>query len=367
MIENEQLLRTPLYQSHIDLKARMVPFGGWEMPVQYDGILMEHAHTRKAAAIFDISHMGEFLIEGDLKDSGLDRILTMRLDDLPIKASRYGCICNENGGVIDDCIVFRLEKNKWFVVVNGATIEKDAQHFKTYLTDTAKFINLSMALGKIDIQGPLSRDVLKQLIPDVERLKYFQFDRFNLLGEDDVLISRTGYTGELGYEIFFPWDKTENLWKKLLSDDRVMPAGLGARDILRLEMGYSLYGHELNDTLTPLESGLKRFVCFEKDFIGKLNIAQQLESGCENQIVGFISESRRSPRAEQKIYDNSEKEIGWVSSGCFSPQLEKGIGLGFVKKEFSVKGTQLLFGSAKNKVPALVQGRNFYKSESIKS
>ena len=364
---NEQLLRTPLYDAHVALKARMVPFGGWEMPVQYEGILAEYDDTRNRVSIFDISHMGEFLVEGDLKASGLDKLVTMRLDDLPVKSSRYGCICNEDGGVIDDCIIFRIAEDKWFVVVNGATIEKDAAHFKKHLTDQATFTDLSMQLGKIDIQGPQSREVLKSLVPEIESLEYFAFDHFTLLDEENVLISRTGYTGELGYEIFFPWDKTEKLWQKLLSDDSVKPAGLGARDILRLEMGYSLYGHELDDNTSPLESGLSRFIDLEKDFIGKEKIVQQKQDGVTKKIVGFISESRRSPRAEQKLFNEAEEEIGWVTSGCFSPALGYGIGLGFVNADQAKRDSKIFFGNDKSKVPAIISKRIFHQSKSIKS
>ncbi len=366
-ITEQNLLRTPLYNAHVALNARMVPFGGWEMPVQYEGILTEYEHTRNGAAVFDISHMGEFIVEGDLKESSLDKIVTMRLDDLPVKSSRYGCICNEDGGVIDDCIIFRLEERKWFVVVNGATIDKDAAHFQKHLTDKAVFTNVSMDLGKIDIQGPQSRDALMHLVPEIKSLEYFKFDYFTLCDEENILISRTGYTGELGFEIFFPWDKTEKLWQKLLNNDTVKPAGLGARDILRLEAGYSLYGHELNDQLSPLESGLSRFVDLDKDFIGRDYLLKQRQEGLPQKIVGFISESRRSPRAEQKILSENEEEIGWVTSGCFSPQLGKGIGLGMVKTDFAKRDTKIFFGADKTKVPAIISSRIFYKSESIKS
>ncbi|MFT5387073.1 MAG: aminomethyltransferase [Candidatus Omnitrophota bacterium] len=365
----EQLLKTPLNDNHIAHNARMVPFAGWNMPVQYEdqGILAEYQQTRDHVALFDISHMGEFIVEGDLIASGLDNILTMTLTDLPVLGSRYGCICNEHGGVIDDCIVFRMETNKWFVVVNGATREKDAEHFKKHLKDKAVFTDVSDDLGKIDIQGPLSREVLSQLVPDIAKLEYFAFDYFTLLGEENVLISRTGYTGELGYEIFFPWHKTEELWNKLLEDKRVKPAGLGARDILRLEMGYSLYGHELNDTTTPLTSGLNRFVDLEKTFIGRDVLVAQKETGLQKRLVGFISKTRRSPREGQNIYNAKEELIGAVTSGCFGPSVGLGIGLGFVDTAFSTRETKIFFGDDKRKVPAIISSRNFYKDGSIKS
>ena len=363
---DETLKKTPLYDEHLALKARMVPFGGWLMPVQYDGILSEYEHTRMGATLFDISHMGEFLIEGDAVLSGLDRVTTMAIKDIPVKTCRYGTILNEQGGTIDDLIVFRIDQNKWFIVVNGATTEKDAAHFRRYVTKNAKFEDISLTLGTLDLQGPHSRDVLKNFVPEVAKLDYFTFDYFNLLGEN-VLISRTGYTGELGYEIFFPWEKTKELWKVLLKDNRVKPAGLGARDCLRLEMGYSLYGHELNEETSPLESGLNRFVDFTKDFIGKEALLKQQAQGIARKIIGFISENRRSPRAENKIYSQREQEIGLVTSGTFSVSLQKGIGLGFVDLEFSKLGEKIFFGDQKIKTPAVISSKMFYKNGSLKT
>jgi len=365
MLSQEKLQKTPLHDEHVALKARMVPFGGWEMPVQYDGILKEHEHTRRAASIFDISHMGEFIIEGDCIESGLDRIVTMSLADLPVKSCRYGCILNEQGGVIDDLIVFRVEDNKWFVVVNGVTTQKDAEHFQKYLTDKAVFSDVSLQTGKIDVQGPLSRDVLSSFVKDIVKLDYYTFDYFDLLGER-VLISRTGYTGELGYEIYFPWDKTKDLWQALMEHDHVKPAGLGARDILRLEMGYSLYGHELGESISPLESGLGRFIHFDKNFIGKEVLLKQKEDGLKQKIVGITSETRRAPRQGHKIYLESGEEVGIVTSGTFSPSLNGGIGLGFVATRHADQGTTVFFGDHKGKNRGGVTSRFFYKDTSLK-
>lgn len=367
MLTQQSLKRTPLYQDHVDLKAKMVPFGGWDMPVQYpDGILSEYENTRKAVTVFDICHMGEFIIEGEAEASGLNKIVSHAIADMPVKTSRYGFILNDKGMVIDDLIVFRLEDKKWFIVVNAATTQKDAEHFKKYLTKTAGFKDVSNQTGKLDLQGPLSREVLKRLVPDVTRLDYFTFDHFNLLGEK-ALISRTGYTGELGYEIFYPWNKTSQLWKALLKEKEVKPAGLGARDVLRLEMGYSLYGHELSEEITPLEAGLKRFVCFDKEFIGKKALLDSQNYGIKRKLIGFISDNRRSPRSEQKIFSSNQEEIGFVTSGSFSPALNKGIGLGFVKSGFEALNEKIFFGDEKNKNLAIITGKSFIKTNSLKS
>jgi len=355
---------TSLYEEHQKLGARMVPFGGWSMPVLYNGILAEHDQTRKGATLFDISHMGEFVIKGDLKKSGLDRIVTMSLEDMPIKSCRYGMMLNDEGGVIDDLIVFRIDEAEWFIVVNAATTEKDVKNFQKHLTDDCIFEDVSQSLGKLDIQGPGSRTALSALVPELNRLDYYTFDFFDLLDEN-VLISRTGYTGELGYEIYYPWEKTKKLWQTLLKDDNVKPAGLGARDVLRLEVGYSLYGHEITESISPLESGLTRFIDFDKSFIGSEKLCNQRDQGLQRKLVGFISDTRRSPRSENKIYSKSKDEIGEVTSGTFSPCLNKGIGLGFVPADFQEK--EILIGTDKNQFATCISGRNFYKNGSLKS
>lgn len=335
------------------------------MPVQYAGILDEHAATRHGVSIFDISHMGEFIIQGDCVKSGLDGIVTMSLQDLPVRACRYGCMLNPQGGIIDDLIVFRLEEEKWFIVVNGATTAKDAAHFQKHLTGSADFKDVSAQTGKIDVQGPLSRDVMRSFVADIEKLNYYTFDFFDLLGEH-VLISRTGYTGELGYEIYFPWDRTPELWQALMAHEGVKPAGLGARDVLRIEMGYSLYGHELEENISPLEAGLNRFVHLDKEFFGKAALLEQQESGVQRKIVGIRSNSRRSPRQGHLIFTESGESVGEVTSGTFSPSLRQGIGLGFVSCEHAQTDSKILFGSVNNKNEAVISSRAFYKDGSLR-
>jgi aminomethyltransferase len=283
-----------------------------------------------------------------------------------VKSCRYGCILNDQGGVIDDLIVFRLEQDKWFIVVNGATTGKDAAHFQKNLAGDAVFTDVSLQTGKVDVQGPLSREVLTSFVADIGRLDYYTFDYFHLLGER-ALVSRTGYTGELGYEIYFPWEKTEDLWRALLKHDKVKPAGLGARDVLRLEMGYSLYGHELEETVSPLESGLGRFVDFNKDFIGKKALLRQKQEGVIRQIAGLRSRTRRSPRQGHKIFSESGDEVGLVTSGTFSPNLDCGVALGFVVTPYAGPGTAVYFGDDKSRSGAVITRRGFYKGGSLKA
>ncbi len=366
MQTQETLKRTPLYKEHAALNARMIDFGGWEMPVQYEGILSEYEDTRRRVAIFDTSHMGEFLVEGNYALSGLDALITASLKDMPLKTCRYGMILNECGGVKDDLIVYRIGEEKWLIVVNGATQDKDAQHFLSHLTSQASFMNRSFDLGKLDVQGPQSREVLKKYVKDLGRLEYYTFDEFTFLGEK-VIISRTGYTGELGYEIYFPWSRIVELWRELLKNPQIKPAGLGVRDVLRIEMGYSLYGHELDETINPLEAGLKKFIDLEKDFLGKPAILREIQKKDPRKIVAFLSDNRRTPRSLYKIYSPDQEEIGVVTSGTFSPYLKKGIGLGFVPSSSAHPGQRIFWGEEENKFGGEITPRPVYKNGTLKN
>ena len=363
--EGEKIFYSPIHQKHLEHKARMIDFAGWMMPVQYQSILEEYNQTRNKTSLFDISHMGEFILEGDAEEIGLDKIVTQKIVNLSVGQSRYGMILNNKGGVIDDLIVFRLEDKKWFIVVNAATTQKDKEHFCNNLIDKNCFRDESFKWGKIDIQGPESRDQLKKIIPDIVELEYFQFKYFQLFDED-IIISRTGYTGELGYEIFIPWEKTEQLWDTLLDLGDVQPAGLGARDILRLEKGYSLYGNEISEKISPIEAGLNRFIDWNKDFIGKEIINELKQEETKRVLVGIISENRQTPKRNQKIYLEDDKEIGFITSGCFSPILKKGIGLGYIDKQYQEIGKKIFFGNDKKKILANISKKIFYNQGSLK-
>lgn len=365
MLFDTTLKQTPLYLEHQKLNARLVPFGGWEMPLQYDGILSEYEHTRRSVSVFDTCHMGEFIIEGDYHKSGLDRIVTQRLLDMPVKTCRYGLTLNEKGGVIDDLIVYRLREEQWMIVVNGATTDKDADHFIRHLTSFASFKNASPFIGKLDVQGPLSKDVLSSIIPGIQKLNYYEFDHFDFLGQRNI-VSRTGYTGELGYEVYFPWERTPELWRRLLEGTAIKPAGLGARDVLRLEMCYSLYGQELDENISALAANLDKFIDFEKDFIGKSVLLQQKKEGVKRKTAYFISETRQSPRHNHKIFSLEGEEIGIVTSGTFSPVLKRGIGIGFIRRDADLTAGKIFFGDEKNKMTGQLCQRPFYKQGSLK-
>lgn len=357
------LIRTALYNRHVSLNAKMVSFGGWEMPVHYEGIIAEYHAARQRVGIFDICHMGEFFVDGGAVDSGLDRVVTQALTDMPVKTCRYGMMLNDQGGVIDDLIVFRLGREKWMLVVNAATKEKDANHLRHCLTSKAVFTDMSDQIGKIDVQGPEAREFLTPVVAGIQKLKYYNFDIFDVLGEN-VIVSRTGYTGELGYEIYFPIDKIGVLWDKLIAMG-ADPVGLGARDVLRIEMGYPLYGHEISDDIFPVDAGLINFIDWKKDFIGKNSLLQYKEKGYVRKLMCFVSDSRRSPRADQLIFSLDKQEIGIVTSGTFSPNLKQGVGLGFVPL-YSNVGDQIYFGSVDNMVRATIEDRPIYKNGTLK-
>lgn len=336
------------------------------MPVQYTGILDEYSQCRKLAALFDICHMGEFIVEGDGALAGLETIFTNTVSTIAINRSRYGLMLNEQGGVIDDLIIFRLAEKKFMLVVNAANIEKDFAHIQKTIGVKVRCEDISEKTGKLDLQGPLAREVLSRLCPSIEKLKYFQFDEFDLLGER-CLISRTGYTGELGYEIFYPSSKTKILWQKILENDKVKPAGLGARDVLRIEMAYSLYGHEINENILPLEAGLEPFVDLSKDFIGKNALLKQKQQGLARTIIYFVSADRRSPRQGHKIFSADNHMIGVVTSGTYSPALEKGVGIGLVSPKANLVSGKISFGATAGAAQGQICQKPFYKQGSLKA
>jgi aminomethyltransferase len=361
----EQLKETPLCGRHRDLKALMAPFGGWDMPIQYDGIIAEHAWCRSKAALFDICHMGEFLFQGDFSADGLEDVFTFSIKTIPLGRSRYGFLLNEQGGIIDDLIVFRLAEDKVMIVVNAATADNDFAVISARLRG-GSFTNITAATGKLDIQGPLAREVMVAAFGErIAAIPYFKFITMDILGVE-AIVSRTGYTGELGYEIFLPAEKTAELWDLLLKDQRVKPAGLGARDVLRLEVGYSLYGSDIDEFTTPLEAGLEVFVNFDKQFVGKGELLKQKELGLTRKKAAFEVVGRRSPRHHYEI-DFAGQAVGSVTSGVFSPMLGGGIGIGFVKPDFSTLGTSLTIRHERVSMEATVCELPFFKGGSLRS
>ena len=356
MSEDENNLKnTPLCKKHLELGARMVPFSGWNMPVQYTGIIEEHIHTRTKAGLFDICHMGEFLLKGPTAEKDLNSLVTCRVDDIVVGKCRYGFMLNEKGGIIDDLIVFKISPEEFMLVVNAGTVAKDKEWTEENICPRTEFYDESEKTAKIDLQGPLSKDIMVRLADPatIEDIKRYYFTHAEINGIS-VLVSRTGYTGELGYELFLPVEYAERIWEAILKFDEVKPVGLGARDTLRLEMGYSLYGSDIDEEHTPLEANLEKFIYWEKDFIGKDALARQKESGVKQVLTGFICDGRRSARKGFEVVAG-QKKVGKVTSAAFSPCMKKGIGLGYMEKDFAIEGAEIALIDGKVEVDAFIK------------
>lgn len=348
----EQLKRTPLFESHLGLNARMVPFGGWEMPVQYSGVMEEHRAVRSAAGLFDVSHMGEFLVEGAQALDLLQLISTNNVAKLEVGAAQYGMMCNEQGTIIDDILIYRLAEERYWIVVNAGNIEKDwawvsQVKAESGLTDL-KLENISPEVAQIALQGPKAEAILTALAPfyDWAGLPFFHavqgipVDTINTL-----VISRTGYTGEDGFELYCDRADAAALWSLVLEAGKgegLLPAGLGARDTLRFEAKLPLYGHEISDEINPYEAGLGFFVKLKKgvDFKGRAALEAIKERGNARKLVGLAMIDRGIPRQGYPIAKDGV-EVGVITTGSFSPTLETNIGLGYVPVELAEVGTEL--------------------------
>ncbi len=351
--------KTILHAQHLELGARMGEFGGWDMPIQYAGILQEHHHTRSKASVFDICHMGEFELSGLTACGDLEMLLTCNISSLQIGQVRYGFMLNEKGGTIDDLTCYRLESERYMLVVNAGTAEKDAEWIKAHLSKETIFEDRSDSLAKLDIQGPESRHALEDVLGcTLPELGYFRFKEFDTGGASCIL-SRTGYTGDFGYEIYLPTTAAQQLWTKLLTHELIEPAGLGARDTLRLEMGYPLYGHELSETRTPVETSRGAFINTDKRFIGREQVSSDLDNP-PAYLVGLMFDSKRAAREHDKVFVN-DLEIGEVTSGSVAPSLGTAVAMAFVKPECAEVGKTLLVDIRGKKFPAEIVELPFYK------
>ncbi len=319
------LKTTPLTAWHRNHGAKMAPFAGFDMPVQYEGIIAEHGHTRSQASVFDICHMGEFLLSGAGARQGLNAVVTQDLDTLAKGRCRYGFLLNEAGGILDDLIIYCLGEDLYMLVVNGACEEQDFAWIGARLPAGLDFRNVSAETGKIDLQGPASLGVLEGLTGRTwKHLKYFTFEETTHQGHR-LLVSRTGYTGELGYELYVPASTAPAMWEALLNDPAVKPAGLGARDTLRLESGLPLYGQDLDTDHTPVESGLGLFLKKAGDFIGKAGLGKDRE-----RLIALTIEGRRSARHHDQVCLADGTVAGHVTSGSFAPTLGCCVALAYV-------------------------------------
>jgi aminomethyltransferase len=352
--------KTPVHAQHLKLGARMGEFGGWDMPIQYAGILEEHHHTRTKASLFDICHMGEFELSGTAAEKDLDNLLTCGVESLQVGQVRYGFMLNEAGGTIDDLTCYRQGVDRFMLVVNAGTCKKDAEWIKSRISDDTVFTDLSPDMAKLDIQGPESRHALEDVLGcTLPNLGYFRFKEFDAGGYSFIL-SRTGYTGEWGYEIYLPNDAAGRLWNKLLAHELVEPAGLGARDTLRLEMGYPLYGHELMESKTPFSTSRGAFINMNKPFSGKDAVEADLADP-KALLVGLKFDSKRAAREHDKIYHEGV-EIGEVTSGSLAPSLGVAVAMAFVQPEFANPSQILHVDIRGRQYPATVVDLPFYTS-----
>ncbi len=347
----EILKRTPLFEMHLKHGARMVPFGGWEMPVQYTGVIDEHKAVRNQAGLFDVSHMGEFEVKGPQALDLIQLISVNNAKKLEIGQVQYSLMCYENGTIVDDILVYRLGENHYWLVVNAGNIDKDWEWVSAAKErsglNNLELTNISADVAQLAIQGPLAEEILQPLVPNVVLSEigfYWAKTGETVAGIRSLVLSRTGYTGEDGFEIYVRKEDAAALWEALLEagDARgLVPAGLGARDTLRFEAKLPLYGHEINDQITPLEAGLGFFVKMKKgvEFIGMQALAGQKEKGLTRKLAGFEMIDRGIPRQGYELAKDGTV-VGFVTTGSFSPTLEKNIGLGYLPAELTEIGTE---------------------------
>lgn len=323
----------------------MVPFAGFEMPVQYGGLIQEHLAVRNSVGVFDVSHMGEFAVRGESALDLLQRVTTNDVAVLRDGKVQYSCLTNDRGGIVDDLLVYRLSATEYWLVVNASNIQKDWDWLTRHNTFGAELENLSDRLCLFAVQGPKALPTLQKLTDlDLSGMAYYTFAFGTVAGVPGVLVSATGYTGAGGFEVYVPNERAEAVWKALFeagAEFGIVPAGLGARDTLRTEMGYCLYGHDIDDTTSPIEAGLGWITKFSKDFVYSDFHRQLKENGVARKLVGFEMVDRGIPRQHYEIMDATGNIVGEVTSGTQSPSLGKGIGMGYVQTGFSQPGTEI--------------------------
>ncbi|HRE65585.1 MAG TPA: glycine cleavage system aminomethyltransferase GcvT [Cyclobacteriaceae bacterium] len=335
----------PLHQLHVTLGGKIVPFAGFNMPVRYSSDIEEHMTVRNGVGVFDVSHMGEFKVEGPHALELIQRITSNDASKLIDGQAQYTCLPNETGGIVDDLIVYRIKENDYFIVVNAGNIDKDWNWFVKHNTKGATLKNLSDEYCLFAVQGPKAVSVLQKLTStDLSTIKYYHFAIGTFAGVADVMMSNTGYTGAGGFEIYVKNANAEKVWNSIFEAGKeadIKPIGLGARDTLRLEMGFCLYGNDIDDTTSPLEAGLGWITKFTKEFTNSANLKKQKEDGVKKKLVGFKMIDRGIPRHDYPLKDAAGNVIGKVTSGTQSPMLNIGIGLGYVATEFAAVGTEI--------------------------
>ncbi|MBB2954573.1 aminomethyltransferase [Sphingobacterium sp. JUb78] len=356
---------TALTDTHIALGAKMVPFAGFNMPVQYSGINDEHETVRTGVGVFDVSHMGEFILKGE---KALDLIQMVSSNDaskLYDGKIQYGYLPNETGGIVDDFLTYRIDENTYFLVVNASNIEKDWNWISKYNSFGVDMKNISDETSLFAVQGPKAADALQSLT-DIElaSMEYYSFAKGTFAGVENVLVSATGYTGAGGFEIYVANEDAQKVWDAIFEAGAaygIKPIGLGARDTLRLEMGFCLYGNDIDDTTSPLEGGLGWVTKFTKEFVNSANLKAEKEAGIKKKLVGFEMIDRGIARHDYEIVDAEGNKIGRVTSGTQSPTLKKSIGLGYVDNAFAKEGTEIFISIRNQSIKAKVVKPPFVK------
>lgn len=336
---------TALSQKHISLGAKMVPFAGYNMPVSYSGLNDEHATVRNAVGVFDVSHMGEFILKGDKALDLIQRVTSNDASVLTDGKAQYSCLPNNDGGIVDDLIVYRINEKTYMLVVNASNIDKDWNWISKHNTENVEMQNISKKTSLLAIQGPKALDTLQKLTSiKLVDIPYYSFVKGTFNGVENVVVSNTGYTGAGGFEIYFENEYAEKMWDSIFEAGKefgIKPIGLGARDTLRLEMGFCLYGNDIDDTTSPIEAGLGWITKFTKDFTNRTAIEKQKTEGVTKKLVGFEMIDRGIPRHDYQIADANGNIIGKVTSGTQSPTLNKAIGMGYVNKDFAKADTEI--------------------------
>jgi len=356
---------TALTDKHISLGAKMVPFAGYNMPVQYEGINAEHATVRKAVGVFDVSHMGEFILKGENALDLIQRVISNDASKLYDGKVQYAYLPNEDGGIVDDLLIYRIDEKTYMLVVNASNIEKDWNWISKFNTNGVEMHNISDKTSLLAVQGPKAAEALQSLTEiDLASMEYYTFTKGVFAGVENVVVSATGYTGAGGFEIYCDNEHAEKIWDAVFEAGaafNIKPIGLGARDTLRLEMGFCLYGNDIDDTTSPIEAGLGWVTKFTKTFTNSEALLAQKETGVKRRLIGFEMIERGIPRHDYEIVDEAGNVIGKVTSGTQSPSLQKAIGMGYVAKENAKEGSDIYISIRNNNIKAKVVKFPFYK------
>ena len=359
VIGGKPLKKTILHESHLALNAKMVEFAGFDMPIQYTSIKDEHLHVREKAGVFDVSHMGEIEIKGPEAEPFVDLIFTNNIKAMNDGQINYGMLCNHKGGVVDDLLVYKYHPNHFLLVVNASNIEKDYKWIKAQNTFDCTVDNISDKISEVALQGPFAEAVLKTMTDtNLETITFFTFKAIKVL-DQDALVSRTGYTGEDGFEIYASHEAIKTIWDHLFHHDDVLPIGLGARDTLRFEVALPLYGNELSDSITPVEAGLNFAVDYDKDFIGSDVIKKQKTEKPKRRIVGLTLLDKGILRHGYKVY-KEDQEIGFITTGYKSPSVKDAVAMAMIDKPYDKIGTELTVEVRNKRLDVVVRNKKFY-------